>query len=441
MNAFDLLPFQTAFDPPQQVEGTLDPLGLYSIADALGVRLAPGIRERQRTPRFLTLALVGHAACEGLDEVPSPNRPPAWLVYEWLIVSALVDRLQGNEDLRGIPGQEKIKECMARHEAICASNYLKTPSVFGFHGIYRIFGTKAGLFDSNGNIYRRGHDVLYAWQRDQKLSGFLEEGGEVGKVRSEIRSVVKQGQVEGRLGNPSRPLREWIAIHLNPYRPGLAEQGALWDAVTATDELRGEYALLLVSGDGQRDWFASDGSESHYHKRIIHRCGNRLQHLLRAVQRFERLARLLTDAFDEARFRMSSEISPVNAEWLGQGRCMKIAAKECNAAFSDALELLGDIDPTARGRLEEQFAWAGEPTDASSFATRLLDHHAKVQHNKPPNGKRPWFDAFGDGRVAIRPGYTLKESEAKPGRYVHAYRTRPIWDFAVDLGYASGEAK
>lgn len=64
MSIESILPFLSQFDPPQQSEGSLDPLGLYSIADALGVRLAPGIRERQTTPRFLTLALVGMVACD-----------------------------------------------------------------------------------------------------------------------------------------------------------------------------------------------------------------------------------------------------------------------------------------------------------------------------------------------------------------------------------------
>lgn len=53
MNDESILPFLSQFDPPEQAEGSLDPLGLYAIADALGVRLAPGVRERQSKPRGL----------------------------------------------------------------------------------------------------------------------------------------------------------------------------------------------------------------------------------------------------------------------------------------------------------------------------------------------------------------------------------------------------
>ena len=40
------LPHLSEHDPREISEGTIDPLGLYSIADALGTKLAPGIRER-----------------------------------------------------------------------------------------------------------------------------------------------------------------------------------------------------------------------------------------------------------------------------------------------------------------------------------------------------------------------------------------------------------
>lgn len=84
---FDFLPFLSEFDPPQQTEGTIDPLGMYAIADALGTKLAPGVRERQSHPRYLTLAAVGNLVCDGLD----PDRePPPWLVFEWYAVGGLV---------------------------------------------------------------------------------------------------------------------------------------------------------------------------------------------------------------------------------------------------------------------------------------------------------------------------------------------------------------
>jgi len=47
-------PFLTAYDPPGTSEGSLDPLGLYQIADQLAVQLVPAVRERMLRVRFLT---------------------------------------------------------------------------------------------------------------------------------------------------------------------------------------------------------------------------------------------------------------------------------------------------------------------------------------------------------------------------------------------------
>jgi hypothetical protein len=47
-------PFLTSYDPPGTSEGTLDPMGLYQIADQLAVQLVPAVRERMQRIRFLT---------------------------------------------------------------------------------------------------------------------------------------------------------------------------------------------------------------------------------------------------------------------------------------------------------------------------------------------------------------------------------------------------
>ena len=48
-----LVPALTEYDPASSSEGSLDPLGLYAIADSLAVRLSPGVRERPWNPSTL----------------------------------------------------------------------------------------------------------------------------------------------------------------------------------------------------------------------------------------------------------------------------------------------------------------------------------------------------------------------------------------------------
>lgn len=434
MNDESILPFLSQFDPPVQAEGSLDPLGLYSIADALGVRLAPGVRERQSKPRYLTLALVGMAACgDAVVAAGEAKRLPAWLVYEWLVVEALMRRAEGGV-LSGIPGRDKVLSTIAANDVVCMRTYLKTPTVFGFHGVYRVLGLKAGIFDGEGHPLEHGYRVLSAWQEGQGLTGFLEGQGPGRELRLAIERAVTSSIQAGYAKDPGSATRKLIAKHLNPHEPGPKERNALWTALTHNDALRGEYAALLVTSEGQTAWQKADGSEAGYHQWLAAHVSLPMRQLLKAIQAYERLARLLTDAFDEARWRMTEARRPVDGAWLSQGAAMREAALHGKNAFMDTMNELGEVDPALRLRAERALAWVGETQDAGGFAEQLLEHHAKVQRGKPPNGKRAWFDVFGDGRVAIRPGYTLSEFESLPDRYVHAYRTKPIWSFASDLG-------
>jgi hypothetical protein len=66
-----MFPFLTAYDPPGTSEGTLDPLGLYQIADQLAVKLVPAVRERMQRIRFLTAIVVGAIVTKGLENDPT----------------------------------------------------------------------------------------------------------------------------------------------------------------------------------------------------------------------------------------------------------------------------------------------------------------------------------------------------------------------------------
>ncbi|WP_411884700.1 hypothetical protein [Polaromonas sp. YR568] len=434
MSDESLLPFLSQFDPPETAEGSLDPLGFYSIADALGVKLAPGVRERQSKPRYLTLALVGMLACSDLE---APHRSikslAPWLVYEWLIVESLVRELQNTPALKGIPGQSKVLDAINAKEFVCDRNYLRTPTVFGFHGIYRVLGLKLGLFDVGGQPLQGGYRVLSAWQSDQKMQGFVDGSGPGQAFRQLIEKAVRTGLDAGHARDPGPKFREFVVQHLAPRQPGELEREALWNALTQHHGLRGEYAQLLTSADGQKFWTKDGSNESTLHRWMLPYASQALTQLLVAIQAFERLARLLTDAFDEMRYRMTEERSAVDAAWLANGECVLRASHECLPAFQDALRELGVIDPALRTRLDKALQWIGDATNPEGFSNELLAHHSRIQQAKPPSGKRPWLDAYSNGRVAIRPAYTVGKFETLTDIYVQAYRTVPLQSFALDL--------
>jgi hypothetical protein len=59
-----MLVSSSLYDTILSDEGTIDPLGFTTIADRLADKLAPGVRERMRHPRFLTAIAAGAHVCQ-----------------------------------------------------------------------------------------------------------------------------------------------------------------------------------------------------------------------------------------------------------------------------------------------------------------------------------------------------------------------------------------
>ena len=62
------LPYLSSYHTLENSQGTLDPLGLYTIADRLALCLVPGFRERMSHPRYLTAIAVGAIICSAFEE-------------------------------------------------------------------------------------------------------------------------------------------------------------------------------------------------------------------------------------------------------------------------------------------------------------------------------------------------------------------------------------
>jgi|CXWL01.1.fsa_nt_gi hypothetical protein len=434
MSDESLLPFLTEFDPPLRAEGSIDPLGLYPIADALGVRLASGVRERQSKPRYLTLALAGMAACD--DEIVAAGEKkgiPAWLVYEWLVVAALVREWQGKPNMTGIPGQDKVRNTLAAPDVVCERTYLKTPTVFGFHGIYRVLGVKAGLFDADNRPLAPGFRILQAWEKDQGLAGFVSGHGPGNEFRQALASSIRKGIEAGHVGEQGPKMRDLIASHLSPHAAGDSEAGLLWQSLLQNDPMRAEYGTLLVSKEGQIAWTAAEDSEREFHDWIKGVATLPMQQLVVTIQAFERLARSLTDAWQESLWQMTQSTRALSPKELGAGKAVQACAHGGKDLFADAVRELGVVDPAQRVRAERALTWVGESSDPALFAANLLQHHIRIQKAKPPAGKRSWFDLMNDGLASIRPAYQIEEFQQQPDRYVHQYRTTPLWSFAKEL--------
>lgn len=429
-----LLPLLSEYDPAERSEGSIDPLGTYAIADALAVRLVPGVRERQSVPRFLTATAVSRAVCEGFgtDALAADGVSEPWQVFEWYVVEGLVRTLGEETQLRGVPGREKARSALEEGASLSADRYLKTPSVFGFHGIYRILARDLGV-EQAGVLGELGYRLLTTWVEEQGLPGFYGIGvGEGAQAFMSLRDAVVDGLKKGAVAR-SGGWRGWelIARHLAPHDVGPREAALLRERLTAPGAgYRAEVLRSLVADPGRQVW-TETGSEREFHAQLRSGASPALRDLIDAIQAYEDFVRLLQDAFDDCRWRMSQWSGKTAPAALADTRGVRAAAKAIPARFVD---VRGRLEPFELAlRFETQFESLAEPLAADDWAVRLIDHHQRIQRGKPPRGKAPWIERFDDGAYILRPPYRVEEGGPHDGSYVNAYRAAPLWSFAQDL--------
>lgn len=431
---FPLFPLLSDEDKAETAEGGLDPLGLVQVAEALAVRLIPGVRERMSNPRYLTAMAVGLEVCRKFPEetVAHDGVSPPWLVFEWIAVEAFVRTAEGRDPFK-LPGSDKAATAIRERVPLSATRYLKTPNVFGFHGVYRGLARDLDI-ESAGRLGETGYELLTAWTKEQKLDGFTgAAGGEGARICDQLYWAVKDSLQAGAVARRDgwqgwRFFRE----HLSPHQAGPRESAVLREALLAAQAgFRGPVLRFLVSEQGRRN-FETNQSERSFHAALRPSASPELGALLDAIASYETFSRTCQDAFDDVLVEMTRRGgSKVTPRELGHLETVKVASEKVPEMFSELLDRLEPFRETAR--FADTFAPLAERTDAASWADRLLGHHVATQRKKPPVGKSPWFERFDDGGVIIRPLYRRDQPGRHDDSYVHAYRTASLYSFARDL--------
>ena len=438
------MPLLSARDPATSVEGTLDPLGLYQIANELGVKLIPGVRERMSHPRFLTLTAVSAAVCGEFDEelvatdgVTSPQQ-----VFEWHVVEGLVRRSKEDGRLSGLPGRDKVGRAVDDGVALSARTYLKTPSVFGFHGVYRLLARSLDI-EADGRLGDAGYRLLDTWRKEQGLTGFGESTDGVGSACLKLwRDAVTDGLAKGAVDrSPSWQGWDFIARHLGPHDAGTKEQRMLAELIFGSSQgftrefmtfLRSEAGKVAYREVHDRHSETNVWSEHAFHDALKSQSSGPLRELLDAIRAYETFARLLQDAFDECLHVLSDERARLRPDRLANGSLVKRATQRVPDAYARAIDALAPVGESER--FLRMFSSLADRLPPADWLERLLELHRNVQLNKPPNGKLPWLERFDDGGFMVRPGYTRDHGGRGDGSYVHAYRLGSLWSFAKDLG-------
>lgn len=424
-----LSPLLSEIDPVTTSEGTLNPLGLYSIADSLAVKLAPGIRERQSHPRFLTAMAVGSVICSNFDEdlIAEDGISEPWQVFEWYVVEGLVRTIKDRNLISGLPGIDKARKVLQEDVHLSASRYLKTPNVFGFHGVYRVLARNLDIIDQYEQLGEKGIKLVKTWEKEQNLEGFLE-----GKHHYYKRLVdaMKKGLSSASVDRSSTWYGwTFFGNHLIHTNCGSKEAKIISDALIDSD-FRGQLIKFLISDEGQQT-LQNSGSEKIFHESLYNVANPDLQNLIDAISAYETFSRLLQDAFDDCLFLMTMKKGKITPIELSKSPYVQKASKKIPNIFNRTSDLLEPFEESLR--FEETFSSFAEKTEPLHWVNSMLEHHTNIQKNKPPNGKSPWFERFDDGSFIIKPNYRRDMNGGQSDGYVHFYRTFTLSSFVKDL--------
>jgi hypothetical protein len=431
-------PFSSEFDPSEEGEGSIDPLGLQPGYERLADRLLPAVTVRMGNPRLVTAMALGARICEEWDSdaVAADEITPPWLVWEWFVVEAFVRAEDSLPKVSSVPGTRKVRRALRTKRPVSATSYLKTPATFGFTGVFRRLAVGIAILTEDGRLDDGGYELLGAWAKDQGLDGIIDaSGGEGHAFRECLRRAVAQGMEKGHTTWQSSDFWRNLARRLDPLAPGRNERKFLLDRILLrageVDMVaRLKDALIAEGGVHERQ------EEAPFLRRLSHGAPTDFNQLLTAIDAYEAFARAITDAFDGLRYcAFISGGAPVGAHDFFSSP----AAKSAFAALAPSIArirehpklLEWERDRNGLQQAVERFEGVQNGVD---LFDAVLDHHEYVQDNKPPNGKRTWFERGLRSKIMVRPGYVISEAPDDEGGSVHEYRIPTFSRFLRDLG-------
>ncbi|MCI0487101.1 MAG: hypothetical protein L0229_10930 [Blastocatellia bacterium] len=430
------MPFLTLLDPVTSGEGALDPLGLATTGDRLANWILPGLAARMSRPRFLTAMAVAAVVCDEIDDIAVDRVTPAHIVFEWLLVEGFTRRAD-DKRIRGTPGIDKARRARDARLPMCAKSYLKTPSVFGFHGAYKRLALDTGILDEDFHLCDNGYTLVKIWEAEQKIEGFLDSSlsrNSSGNVKQVLRSAVRDG-LKCEHTNRSAAWSGWsfFADHLAPSEIGEREAGFIRDLILdAKGDRRGEIFKLIEQPDNLK--VADKESEAALVRHIIPQSSPELARRLETIKAYEEFCALMEDAFDWLRY-LSSQAGAwalSRAEFADKQE-IRIIASELPRRLEIARQFLNDA-PVQIDREFDQIAVFFEGVEsAAELYDALIDRHAQVQKAKQPEGKREWFERAMDGSAFVRIPYRLDESPVKREWWNRPYRLMAVRSFCRDF--------
>jgi hypothetical protein len=421
------LPTLSDADPEIAGEGSLDPLGLAPIADRLAEMLVPDVRARMHRIRFVTAIAVGAVVSEGLwDEPPADGVSTPAICFEWVVLESFVRKAKesGALEATGVPGSAKAQEVIAQGKRLTAANYLKTPSVFGFNGVYQPLARGLRVVDGDRMAAERTMTLVTTWENEQGFAGFVDRrrGSEGVSLRVRLREAVSEALRSGRCSvAESAHLWSDLARSLPPLKAGPRERALLRSWLLDTNQpTRFELARVIAARPFTNEAALLKDVKLHVSESLRSRID-----AVFAYERFcSRLDVVLTTLRHISTLQGAQPVTPASAT---NHPVIKQAARELPEAYRRVVEAVAPLDLAMP--FEQGLGTFGDRLNPAELAQRALDHHSQVQRAK---NKRNWFEPYANG-VVVRPQYRRGDPVSiDDTTFLHPFRVAALWQFMQD---------
>jgi hypothetical protein len=354
-------------------------------------------------------------------------------VWEWLLVEALIRQMADEQGIWGVPGTLVAKRALSQHGYLDARSYLKTPRIFGFHGVYKRLAIHLGLVNVHLGPGPNAERLVDAWARGLGHANLEAARPLLSKWTAAVRRSLAEDPPRTRPNWGSDSWQE-LAEAFAPSAAKAKEKRWLEQALHGLDER--SLGALPAIWRLQPTFSDAEFREESLHDRL-EKQHPQYKPLLGAIRAYEQFARSLQDAFD----LLKAEASRVDGQGFEVPRIARdkeftSSVKGLHLKFEVAHRALGDtgiVDILPQNLFAKRFDTFAEPMDAGACALALCAHHESVQRAKSAAGKRSWFDRMGPQRIFIRHAFREPRREIRPGDYVHEYRGLPIRRFRADL--------
>lgn len=430
--------YTTELDALTNGGGSLDPMGLYAIADRLATLMVPGVRERMSNLRYLTAAAVGAELCREIKPQQGwQTRTQPYMAFEWHMVQGWIFQFQKDqESIAGMPGIQKAQECFDRGLPLDASRYLKTAAVFGFHGVYRTLAQNLGVVDDQNRLMGVGTE-LAAIIQSQYSKQYPDR-----KWKDHKQLLIRAVGESLEKGEASRKwnwdIHGRMAHLLKPHAITLEEQMILSRALFSAEHQHRKAMLDFLGKDGADVWTKTSNERLIYNELESKTDGDTAA-LIRAILNYEFLSRLLHDAFHSL-LAVLEQGGRVQTSALLSLPAVKRAWNSVPAALNQALNAFREagLEPE-RQRLEKGFHdFTKVFSSVEGFVQELHRHHLNIQRSKGRNGKQPWIRVSDDGHWVADIRGRAEKFELDSNDFVHQYRCTPLFNFLKTLDYVEG---